>query len=86
MDEYFWSDLTTMWITREENFSVFVRNRVKDIRNLSDPWKYIPDEINSPDPPPRERKANYLASLKWWESPSWLKNPHECNEYKNFVC
>lgn len=46
---FFWRDSMTVlaWISREENFTVFIRNRVQEIRNLSDPslWKHIPGEI-----------------------------------------
>ncbi|GIY49342.1 reverse transcriptase [Caerostris extrusa] len=43
---YYWTDATLAlcWIQREENWGVFVNNRVKDIRSLSkkEYWRHIP--------------------------------------------
>lgn len=57
MDSYFWRDskIVLVWISREESWSIFVRNRVQEMRNLSDPSlsKHIPGEINAADLPSR---------------------------------
>ena len=80
MKKHFWNGSTAVlaWIIREDNWSVFVWNRIQEMRNLSDPslWKYIPSEIISSDLPSRGCKAKQLVSLKWWEGPSWLKDIH----------
>ncbi|GFU00130.1 uncharacterized protein TNCV_1989541 [Trichonephila clavipes] len=70
------------WIQRTRDWGVFVSNRVKEIRNLSDvsSWEHVPSEKNFADILSR---AQQLVCLRWWEGPSWLsETPVQCPRSK----
>ncbi|GBN21967.1 hypothetical protein AVEN_107036-1 [Araneus ventricosus] len=66
----YWSDSTTVliWITKEENWSVFVNNRVQEIGKISLPsaWRHVSGVGNPADLPSRGCKASYLVPPKIW--------------------
>ncbi|GFY09514.1 uncharacterized protein TNCV_4321931 [Trichonephila clavipes] len=76
-----WSDSTTAlwWIKEYGNWSVFVANRVKEIRQLTQiqSWKYVPVNMNIADLLSRGCSPRQMLSSRWWERPSWLKQNSE---------
>ncbi|UYV84822.1 hypothetical protein LAZ67_X003634 [Cordylochernes scorpioides] len=78
---FYWTDSTNAlcWIQREDNWAAFVKNRVKEIHNLSSPesWRHIPGRLNPADLPSRGCSAESLKETRWWEGPAWLKVSQE---------
>ncbi|GBM79842.1 hypothetical protein AVEN_136499-1 [Araneus ventricosus] len=64
-----WSDSTTVFtlITKEENWSVFVNNRVKEVRKISQPssWYPVSGVENPADLPSSGCKASYLVKTRF---------------------
>ncbi|GFY30103.1 integrase catalytic domain-containing protein [Trichonephila clavipes] len=84
---YYLTDSMTAfaWIQRTRDWGVFVSNRVKEIRNLSDvsSWEHVPSEKNFVDILSRGCNAQQLVYLRWWEGPSWLsETPVQCPRSK----
>ncbi|GFV13188.1 integrase catalytic domain-containing protein [Trichonephila clavipes] len=84
---YYLTDSMTAlaWIQRTRDWGVFVSNRVKEIRNLSDvsSWEHVPSEKNFADILSRGCNAEQLVYLRWWEGPSWLsETPVQCPRSK----
>ncbi|GFU12878.1 integrase_H2C2 domain-containing protein [Nephila pilipes] len=78
---YFWTDSSTVltWITRREQWSVFVTNRISEIRKLTtlEDWLHISTDKNPADILSRGCGPKKLQKCKWWQGPAWLQNPKE---------
>ncbi|GFX67417.1 integrase_H2C2 domain-containing protein [Trichonephila clavipes] len=76
-----WSDSTTAlwWMKEYGNWSVFVANRVKEIRQLTQiqSWKYVPGNMNIADLLSRGCSPPQVLNSRWWEGPSCLKQNSE---------
>ncbi|GFY55892.1 integrase catalytic domain-containing protein [Trichonephila inaurata madagascariensis] len=84
---YYLTDSMTAlaWIQRTRDWGVFVFNRVKEIRNLSDvsSWEHVPSKKNLADILSRGCSSQQLIYLRWWERPTWLsENPVQCPRSK----
>ncbi|GFV83556.1 integrase catalytic domain-containing protein [Trichonephila clavipes] len=78
---YFWTGSSTVltWIIRREQWSVFVANRISEIRKLttSEDWFHISTDQNPEDILSRGCGLKQLQKRKWWQGPDWLKNSKE---------
>ncbi|GFX28077.1 integrase catalytic domain-containing protein [Trichonephila clavipes] len=75
-----WSDSeVALWIREQGNWSVFVANRVKGIRELTQfqSWRHVPSNMNMADLLSRGCTPQKMLDSKWWEGPRWLKNNRE---------
>ena len=73
---HYWTDSTTVlhWLANKGNWSVFVRNRVNKIKELTGvDWKYVPTEHNPSDLGTRGVHTSKLGDF-WVKGPSWLKS------------
>ncbi|GFT93756.1 integrase catalytic domain-containing protein [Trichonephila clavipes] len=77
----FWSDSTTAlwWIKEKGSWSVFVENRVKEIRQLTRGhlWKHVPGNLNIADLLSRGCSPRQMLISRWWEGPLWLRESPE---------
>lgn len=80
---FLWTDSTIVlhWINGSpERWKQFVRNRVIEIQNLTDPasWRHCDGSTNVGDILSRGCSAEYLVTSEfWWSGPPWLKEPNE---------
>lgn len=72
----FWSDSMNAicWIKRDENWNVFVRNRVNEILQSSskEQWKHVPGKMNPADLPSRGCLPGHLSMSDLFYQPLWL--------------
>ncbi|GFX08510.1 integrase catalytic domain-containing protein [Trichonephila clavipes] len=77
----FWCDSTTAlwWIKEKGSWSVFVENRVKEIRQLTRGhlWKHVPGNLNIADLLSRGCSPQQMLISRWWEGPLWLRERPE---------
>ncbi|GFU53957.1 integrase catalytic domain-containing protein [Trichonephila clavipes] len=77
----YWSDseVALWWIREQGNWSVFVANRVKETRELTQfqSWRHVPSNMNMADLLSRGCTPQKMLDSKWWEGPRWLKNNRE---------
>ncbi|KAJ8912028.1 hypothetical protein NQ315_000521 [Exocentrus adspersus] len=62
--------------TAMTEWSAFVRNRVSEIRTLTDVerWSHVPGAMNPADLPSRGCGTSRLIESRWWEGPAWLRD------------
>ena len=77
-DTIFWSDsqITLHWISSNKKLKPFNENRVREIRQLSNPaqWHYCPTHLNPADLLTRGLQELKGPTLQFWiEGPSFLK-------------
>ncbi|UYV80734.1 hypothetical protein LAZ67_19001563, partial [Cordylochernes scorpioides] len=72
-----WTDSSTAmaWLKRKNEWNVFVRNRVQEIRDTvnNENWKFVYGKLNPADLPSRGCSIVQFVSTNWWEGPEWLK-------------
>ncbi|GFU02507.1 pro-Pol polyprotein [Nephila pilipes] len=66
---FYWSDSSTAfyWIERNENWGVFIKNRVQEIKSLTfnGIWKHVPGNLNAADLPSRGCSTGALVKSRW---------------------
>ncbi|GFW75820.1 integrase catalytic domain-containing protein [Trichonephila clavipes] len=76
METVFWSDsmVALYWLREKGGWSIFVSNRIKEIKNLfpNSEWRHVPGKINPADLISRGCSFSHLVESHWWEGPLWL--------------
>ncbi|GFX67195.1 uncharacterized protein TNCV_2185421 [Trichonephila clavipes] len=76
---YYWSNSSNAfnYIKKNENWGVYVFNRIKEIRKLTNSTdrRRISGFLNPADFPSRGCNIENLSRSRWWEGPEWLKLP-----------
>ena len=73
-----WSESSTVlhWLKDQGKYNVFVKNRVKMIKELSlGEWLDVPTEENPADQGTRANKPERLTTL-WLKGPNWMAGDH----------
>ena len=66
------------WLQTKKLLSVFVTNRLKEIRSLEKvTFKHVSSEDNPADLATRGKSPIELSSSIWWNGPHWLKQPDD---------
>ena len=78
--EYFWTDSQVVlgYIRNESRrFHVFVANRTKLIRDITEPeqWHYIESQSNPADHASRGLRLSEIANSSWLHGPEFLRSP-----------
>ncbi|GBN10469.1 hypothetical protein AVEN_201268-1 [Araneus ventricosus] len=76
----FWTDSSVVlwWIREQGEWSVFVTNRVREIKTLSQQqsWRHVPGNVNPADVLSRGCSPKQMLKYEWWNGPEWLlKHP-----------
>ncbi|GFY65060.1 integrase catalytic domain-containing protein [Trichonephila inaurata madagascariensis] len=76
IETIFWSDfmVTLFWLRDKGDWSVFIANRIKEIKLLfpKSDWRHIPGNMNPADLISQGCSPSKLIESRWWEGPSWL--------------
>ena len=77
-DTYCWTDSLTVlcWVKNSKPWKQYVKNRVEEIRTLTDMehWRFCPGNENPADLPSRSCQGRELIHNNlWWEGPKFLK-------------
>ncbi|XP_060605577.1 uncharacterized protein LOC132758081 [Ruditapes philippinarum] len=85
LDSSIWTDSQCVlhWLHTKKQLSVFVKNRVNEIKKISEnvTISYVPSKDNPADI--ASRGQNLMNNKLWWEGPAWLKSePGEWPQFK----
>ncbi|UYV76680.1 hypothetical protein LAZ67_14001722, partial [Cordylochernes scorpioides] len=85
-----WTDSSTVmaWLKRKNEWNVFVRNRVQEIRDTvnNENWKFVYGKLNPADLPSRGCSIVQFVSTNWWEGPEWLKGKLNYVQLETALC